>query len=370
MYEPIPEVQEEPQMILGGHLSELLDIFTPAQILFMDLRSPSEFQRSHVHNAVNLRMPPRFLRTASLEMLDRTFLDEQSRRAFSRWSKAKCVVVYDRNIEAPWECPTAPELLDMLRREGWSGRCFTLKGPFREFCLSYDRYVTGDRMTRDAKRYADGLRSATPPTEDNLRRSQARYEEWLRRVQIEGGSSSGMNNLKPRELAIKRAAVDEHLRELEVEFGGRFPELYKRMKEMDSQQQQKQSTPQPPAVPPKDDSYFDTRKAHLVGNLSTGLDKMREAAGVGPTPTAGYSFPGERLPDKLGELPSSEFDDFDEIDPREVQQSPSGSGRSAAPSASDGSGSIGPLDYAARRVARETQHKQGLWKRLRSKDGK
>lgn len=376
-------------MILGRHMDELLDIFTPAQILFVDLRSPSEFQRSHIHSAVNLRMPPKFLRIASLDMLDRTFPDEQSRRSFTRWSKTKCVIIYDRNVETLLDCPTASELLNMLRREGWPGRCFVLKGSFREFSMSFDKFITGDRMTKEAKKYADSLRSTTWSTEDQSRRTRGRYEEWLRHVQHE--KSNQNNYLKSREVSQKMIVVDEHLRELEVEFGARFPELYKKMKEMDSKYQQSQASSQPsqssqpPPPPPKhdketfydDDSYFVSRKAHLVGNLSTGLERMREAS-AGPTPSqpaAGYSFPMERFPDKLGELSSPDHEEYDEIDPLEAQQQLSPGGRSSTSVSTDatssgGAAAISPLDYAARRVARDAQHKQGLWKRLRSNNGK
>lgn len=373
----LPEAHDGPQMILAGQLNDLLDIFPLAQILFIDLRSPSEFQRSHIHSAVNLRIPSRFLRKTSLDLLDRTFPDEQSRRSFTRWSKTKCMVIYDRNIEAPWECPIAPDLLDVLRTQGWPGRCFVLKGPFREFSMSFDKYITGDRMTKDSKKYTDGLRSATPPTEEQLRRNQARYEEWLRRVQHEGSLQT--NYSKPREVTSKKAAIDDHQRELEAEFKGRFPDLYRRMKAMGAQQPS--PSHHPPAPPPKhgkqafydDDSYFDTRKAHLVGSLSTGLDKMRDAS----TPGSANSTPHDRVPDKLGELPSLDFEDFDEIDPREAQSPPyrpGPGGRSAASSTASGetagAAPVSPLDHAARRVAREALGKQGLWKRLRSNNGK
>lgn len=381
MVESIPEAQEGPQMILAGQLNDLLDIFPPAQILFVDLRSPSEFQRSHIHSAVNLRMPSRFLKMTSLEMLDRTFPDEQSRRSFTRWSKTKCMVIYDRSIDAAWECPTAPDLQDMLRRQGWPGKCFVLKGPFREFSMSFDKYITGDRMTKDSKKYTDGLRSATPPTEDQLRRNEARYDEWFRRVQHEGSLQT--NYSQPREVTSKKAAVDDHQRELEAEFKGRFPDLYRKIKDAGAQpQQQQQSSHYPPVPPPKhgkeafydDDSYFDTRKAHLVGSLSTGLDKMRNASS---TPGSGHSLPNDRIPDKLGELPNLDYDDYDEIDPREAQSPyrPGGGGRSAASSAASGVDTAGaapvsPLDHATRRVGREALGKQGLWKRLRSNNGK
>lgn len=401
MVEAKPEAPEGPQMILAGQLNDLLEIFPPAQVLFVDLRSPSEFQRSHIHSAVNLRVPSKFLRTISLDLLDRTFPDEQSRRCFTRWSKTKCMVIYDRNIEFPWECPTAPDLLDLMRREGWLGRCVVLKGPFREFSLSFDKYITGDRMTKDSKSYTDGLRSATPPSEDQLRRNQARYDEWLRGVQHEG-SLQPTNYSKPREINTNQATLDDQQRELEAEFRARCPDLYRMLKDADVQKHQQPSR-KAPSPPPKhgkgslyddddDDSSFDTRKAHLVGSLSAGLDKLRSETSSTPS-SSGYSFPHEQHGlDKLGELPNLYFDDFDEIDPREAQQSPQSppclgspghgpdGGRSAASSLPAAPGVAGgggggeapatPLDHAARRVAREAPGKQGLWKRLRSNNGK
>lgn len=369
--------QPGPQTILPGHLNDLLGIFNPAQILFIDLRSPSEFQKSHIHGAINLRVPLKFLTTASLDMLGRTFTDEQSRRAFSRWSRTRCMVVYDRNIEAPWECPVAQALLDKFRSEGsWSGRCFLMKGPFREFCLSYDKYITGDRMTKAAKKYEDGLRAATPPTVDTLRQKHARFEEWLRRVEREEPNKG--HDLTPAVVKERAMVVDEHQRELKAEFKARFPDLHKHIE-----------TPPPsraPPAPPRKDQemaaydhdYFDSRKGPLVGHLATGLDKMRENANG--TFQTGYSFPNEKLPDKLGEMPSPDYDDFDEIDPREASPSPyyvPGLGRSAAGTdvgsvisqqSSATSGSKKTINSNSRETQQQ-QQRQGLWKRLRSNTG-
>jgi hypothetical protein len=350
-------------------LNDLLGIFTPAQILFIDLRSPSEFQKSHIHYAINLRVPLKFLKTTSLDMLARTFTDEQSRRAFSRWSRTRCMVVYDRNIEAPWECPVAQALLDKFRSEGsWSGRCFLMKGPFREFCLSYDKYITGDRMTKAAKKYEEGLRAATPPTVDTLRQKYARFEEWLRWVEREEPTTE--HDLTTTVANERAMVVDKHQKELEAEFKARFPDLYKNM-----------GHPPPsraPPVPPKqnketafhDNGYFDSIKGPLVGHLAAGLDKMRESAN-GSAPAA-YSFPNERLPDKLGEMASPDYDDFEEIDPTEASSSPyyaPGLGRSAA--GNDGGSTITHQSTGKRNNSRETQQqqRQGLWKRLRSNTG-
>ena len=367
--------QPAPQTILAGHLNDLLGIFTPAQVLFIDLRSPSEFQKSHIHGAINLRVPLKFLKTASLDMLGRTFTDEQSRRAFSRWSRMRCMVVYDRNIEVALECPVALALLEKFRSEGsWSGRCFLLKGPFREFSLSYDKYITGDRMTKAAKKYEDSLRSATPPTLDTLRQKHARFEEWLRRVEREVPTTE--NDIAPAVVSERAMVVDEHQRELEAEFKARFPDLYKNMENPPPSRA-------PPAPPRQDkgatnqgDDYFNSMKGPLVGHLATGLDKMRETANGGSQ--AGYSFPNERLADKLGEMSSLDYDDFDEIDPREASPSPyyvSGGGRSAAgiDTGSAINHTSSQSSATGKKNSRETQHqqqRQGLWKRLRSNGGK
>lgn len=368
--------QPAPQTILAGHLNDLLGIFTPAQVLFIDLRSPSEFQKSHIHGAINLRVPLKFLRAASLDMLGQTFTDEQSRRAFSRWNRTKCMVVYDRNIEATRECPIALALLEKLRSEGnWPGRCFLMKGPFREFSFSYDKYVTGDRMTKAAKKYEDGLRSATPPTVDTLRQKQARFEEWLRRVEREEPTRE--YNITAATVKERAMVMDGHQGELEAEFKARFPDFYKKMVNPPPSR-----APPPPPPPGKDEDaaisdedYFDSMKAPLVGHLTTGLDKMREASNGGLQ--AGYSFPSERVPDKLGEFSSLDYDDFDEIDPREASPSPyyaSGGGRSAAGTdvGSMVSHSSSHSSATGTKNTREAQQqqRQGLWKRLRSSSGK
>lgn len=288
------------------------------------------------------------------------------------------MVVYDRNIEAPWECPVAQELLEKFRNEGsWSGRCFLLKGPFREFSLSYDKYITGDRMTKAAKRYEDGLRSATPPTVDTLREKQARFEEWMRRVERE--EPTKVNDLTPTVVSERAMVVDEHQKELEAEFKARFPDLYKKME-----------NPPPsraPPAPPRqdkeagvhDEDYFDSMKAPLVGYLATGLDKMREANNG--SSQAGYSFPDESVPDKLGEFSPLDYDDFDEIDPREASPSPfyaPGGGRSAAGAdvgsmishSSSRSSATGKKNAREAQQQQQQQQRQGLWKRLRSNGGK
>lgn len=124
-----------------------------------------------------------------------------------------------------------------------------------------------------------------------------------------------------------------------------------------------------------DDSYFGDRKAHLVSSLATGLDKMREASGTGGSAPSRNSSPRPTVPDKLGEFPSVEYDEFDEVDPRETSQSPtsSGAGRSSVPNSSGTSHSarrVGHEDHSHIYEEGQGRHRTGLWRRLRSNSSK
>ena len=152
-----------PIMILPGQLNRLLDIFGPSNVLLVDLRSPTDFDKSHIYGAVNLRMPVSFVERA-FDLIDHAFTDDQSRRAFARAPSARCVVFYDRVLEYPWECPMAEALVGQLRaNKGWAGDYYVLKGHYREFSASFDKYIAGDKMTQAAKDYAGSLRQRLTP---------------------------------------------------------------------------------------------------------------------------------------------------------------------------------------------------------------
>lgn len=151
-------------MILPGYLHELLDIFPMKRVLVIDLRSSVLFEKSHIHEAVDLRTPLSFVQNATLEMIQDTLTDDQNRRNFARWGQSRCIVFYDRIVEFSWECPVADALYDKFQAEGWDGQCFILKGHYREFSSSFDKYIGGNRMTQEAKNYIDSLRQQPPPT--------------------------------------------------------------------------------------------------------------------------------------------------------------------------------------------------------------
>ncbi|KAL1842399.1 hypothetical protein VTJ49DRAFT_5358 [Mycothermus thermophilus] len=344
------QVREEVHMILPGHLNRLLQIYPSKGVLLVDLRSTTDFERSHIHDAINLRAPLSFIETTSLEMIEDTIMDDQSRRSFSKWSRFKCLVFYDRVIEFSWECPVAEALYSKFRRKGWQGQCFILKGHYREFSASFDKYISGSRMTTEAKEYIDSLRQMPSPTEEESRRRDAEYREWLTTFTSQVRTLTA--DLIPTRKLERRRTVEQHQKELEVEFEARFPALYKKAQSMgsaaaaspnrDSQVPPSWSPPPPsfhsrssrvsqsfknvdwagagPAAVGNgeaDQANFD-RKAPLVGHLASALDKMREAGNF-PMSESGTSLKGYHSGFSTNgrkEMCADEYDhDYDEIDP-------------------------------------------------------
>ncbi|KAK3996012.1 hypothetical protein QBC44DRAFT_5269 [Cladorrhinum sp. PSN332] len=349
-------------MILPGHLNTLLEIYPSKGILIVDLRSSTDFERSHIHDAINLRAPLSFVQNTSLEMIEDTFMDDQSRRSFSKWLQCRCVVFYDRVVEFDWECPVADALYDKFKRKGWQGQCFILKGHYREFSASFDKYISGLKMSQEAKEYLDGLRQQSSPTEEEANSRHAHYDEWLSSFRSQ---HLPVVELIPSRKLERQRAVAQHQRELETEFEARFPALYRKAQAMaprhstasptndDYEADLLDSSPPSPSgfVPPppfehsdghgqqfksikwdgkkveeEDDAQFELRKGPLVEHLATGLDKMREAAGFRSS-TSLVNVEGEQkrshsLPGASGVGAGEKgkmmdcYEDYDEIDPK------------------------------------------------------
>ncbi|KAK0673914.1 pah7 homeobox protein encoded by the pah7 protein [Cercophora samala] len=324
-----------PAMILPGHLNRLLEIYPSKGILLVDLRSSTDFERSHIHEAINLRAPLRFITNTSLEMIEDTFVDDQSRRSFAKWSSCRCVVFYDRVIEFPWECPIASALYQKFRDKAWRGQGFILKGHYREFSASFDRYISGSKMTQEAKSYLDGLRQRGSLTEEEVKGRDGEYEEWLAGWRRDNRGGSRGNELVPGRKVERLREVEERQGELEREFEGRFPALWRKGLMMGPRRQSVAAggqgeeggySPIAPSVSPPPpfessgqqqqqqqqqgfkDVEWQKRKgveeegeAVFVGPLARGLERMREAnGGLGavmgsqtPSPTSGTPVGGD-----------------------------------------------------------------------------
>jgi rhodanese-related sulfurtransferase len=271
--------------ILPSHLNNLYDISTPGQVLTIDLRSPSEFEKSHIYGAVNFRAPSKFISRASFDMIERAFTDDQSRRIFSKWKTSRCMVFYFKGTEFPWDIVDA--LLEKLKSRGWEGQCFVLKGPFKEFSVSYSRYIVGHKMTQEAKDYVDSQREKASHTDRSV--NEQHYVDWL--IQVSQDDQVQTPGSIPMRSPSQVKALEDHQRELRREFQATFPELDQAITSSHSTAdsspvwdgKQGQFSPRKLSTKVIDDR-FDNR-ARFVEPLDRGIQKMRE-----------YELPGAMMP--------------------------------------------------------------------------
>ncbi|EHK17062.1 uncharacterized protein TRIVIDRAFT_183402 [Trichoderma virens Gv29-8] len=248
-----------PLLILPADLSRLLEISQPGQTLLFDIRSPSDYQRSHIRDAVNLRVPQNFIRDASPEMIGRTISEEHGHEAFSKWQEARCIVFYSRGLESAWECPSATSLLRKLSEFGWTGRSFVLKGHYREFSASFGQYIVDSKSPEadNAQQQSGELsnEAAVDPTQNH-----EQYSQWLAHVEAE--DRSRMNASSPTRTTERTEFVESQEHELEAELMARCGDLYRKIQDVQAG---------------RDSSWHDNFdiKAPMVEYLDRGLNKMR-----------------------------------------------------------------------------------------------
>ncbi|OTA66611.1 hypothetical protein K449DRAFT_430924 [Hypoxylon sp. EC38] len=264
------------KMILPGHLNRLLEIFPTGQIVTIDLRSPFEFEQSHIYGAINFRAPASFVTRATMEMIERALPDETSRNSFNKWYTSKCVVFYDKVVEYTWEAPVADALFQKFKSKGWTGQCFVLKGHYREFSHSFDKYIVGANTTENAKEYLASLEGVS---REMTKDDHQRYDDWLKL--LEGEDRVHSTDLVPAVKAERVDATVKHQKEIEAEFEKTQPELYRE------------------AMDRKPDGNWGI-KGPMVGHLERGIAKMQEAGkGFGMGRSAAAPSAMNRTVDKL-----------------------------------------------------------------------
>ncbi|KAI0408645.1 hypothetical protein F4802DRAFT_357852 [Xylaria palmicola] len=248
--------KEGTRMVLPGHLNKLLEVFPTGQIVLIDLRPSIDYQRSHIHGAINFRAPASFVSRASMEMIEKALTDEASRSSFDKWYTSKCVVFYDKVVEYPWEAPVAEAFFRKFKGKHWPGQCFILKGHYREFSQSFDKYIVGPNPTDNATEYLASLQDVSW---EKSRDDHQRYDDWLKLLDDEDRVYT--TELPPAMKSERLQATERQQRSLEDEFRRAFPYLY-----------------QLAQIRQPDDNW--SVKAPMVAHLERGIAKMQHEAAL------------------------------------------------------------------------------------------
>lgn len=214
---------QDARMILPAELNRLLELSLPGDALLFDLRSPSEYKRSHVYGAIDLRAPKTFLEAAPLYLIARAIPDEQGRNRFNQWISAKCLVFYGRSLEFSWECPAAELITQKLRKVGWRGHCFILRGHYREFSQSFDKHIVGAKMTQLAKDWISSQATAFTSEVDRIK-VEDKYTSWLFGIEAQGQARP--SSTSPSHALERREAFETQEKNLDAEFKARCGPLF------------------------------------------------------------------------------------------------------------------------------------------------
>lgn len=292
------QVGNGPRMILPTDLDQLLAISSPKQTIFFDLRSRQEFQRSHIYGSVNLRVPRSFLQTAPIDLIERAILDEEGRKTFSRWRSARCIVFYGKGLEHSWDCPAAEILFERLQESAWFGRCFVLKGHYREFSVTFDKYIVGAKMTPEAQAWVAQQQEAEARPSYPIE-NQEHYAGWLSHVETEDRTRPLGDS--PTKRSESAEVLLQQEQELETEFKTNSYEVYNKFQELHDGDRHR--------------SQESDMKAQLVEHLDRGLTKMRETQASAPSSTPMYEPGHTKVADEGFLGTSRDMDDYVEVGP-------------------------------------------------------
>ncbi|KZZ95284.1 tyrosine-protein phosphatase non-receptor type 6 [Moelleriella libera RCEF 2490] len=262
------DAQAEPsagaRMILPAHLDSLLEFASAGNALLFDLRSASEYEKSHIFGAIHLRAPRHFLAAASLDLIGRSIPQDSGRDQLSQWRAAKCLVFYGRGLESTWECPAADILAQKMRAYGWAGQCFILRGHYRDFSQSFGKYIVGMQMTREARDWLRSLASSSPVTGADVERREQRYSSWLAR--LDKDHQARPPSTSPSQTPERREAFESQERDLEKELKRRCDSLFE-SQERDLETELKRRC----------DSLSESQKRDLEKGLRTRCDSLSES---------------------------------------------------------------------------------------------
>ncbi|OAA44814.1 tyrosine-protein phosphatase non-receptor type 6 [Metarhizium rileyi] len=275
------EVNNGPIMILPADLNRLLEFSLPADTLLFDIRSCTEYERSHIYGAIHLRAPKTFLQSAPLELVKLSISDEQGRRRLSQWHTARCIVFYGRGLESPWQCPAAGLITRKLRELGWLGKCFILRGHYREFSQTFDSYIVGTKMSHNAKDWVSN-QATTLTTELDREMIEEKYSLWLDHVENED-QTRPLSTL-PTQTPERSEALEIQENSLESEFKARCGALFRKVV----------NTQQSSVVGDEIEA-----RASMVEYLDRGLEKMRSL----------QAFPTSTFPPGQSKVPCEHYDE-------------------------------------------------------------
>ena len=136
---------DSPNLISPQELSEIIETYSPSEVLLLDVRVFPQYSQSRIEGALNLCIPTTLLKRPAfnVQKLAETFNREKERARFAQWREAKVIVVYDASSFLLKDATSSVNTLKKFANEGWHGSPCIIRGGYlgfsKKFPSSIDR---------------------------------------------------------------------------------------------------------------------------------------------------------------------------------------------------------------------------------------
>lgn len=140
---PASLMSDSPTFIQPQVFRDILQDFSPEDILILDLRVSHLYAKSRIIGAINLCIPTTLIKRPSynLERLATSFTNSVDRNKFERWRQTKAVIVYDTASFQTADAASCMNVLKKFRHETWDGATLILHGGFNAFSKAFPRQI-------------------------------------------------------------------------------------------------------------------------------------------------------------------------------------------------------------------------------------
>lgn len=156
--------QDTPNLVSPQELSEILESYSPKEVLLLDVRVYPQYSQSRITGALNLCIPTTLLKRPAfnVQKLADTFNREKEKAKFAQWKEAKVIAVYDANSFVLKDATSSVNTLKKFVNEGWHGSACIVRGGYSGFSKTFPNSI--DRRPANEMESTQGRKLSIDPT--------------------------------------------------------------------------------------------------------------------------------------------------------------------------------------------------------------
>lgn len=156
--------KEIPNLVSPQELLDILESYSPDEVLLLDVRVYPQYSQSRIDRALNLCIPTTLLKRPAfnVQKLADTFNREKEKAKFAQWKEAKVIAVYDANSSLLKDATSSVNTLKKFANEGWRGSACIVRGGYSGFSKKFPNSI--DRRPASEMESTQGRKLSIDPT--------------------------------------------------------------------------------------------------------------------------------------------------------------------------------------------------------------